>query len=137
MLDHDRIDRLEIMHVEALKRIKRLENLLDAKRTDKQQSAPPVQEEVINKIYDAYPTRCPKRGANLGKGYKNRVKIKALIASGKFTGESLFEAQQAYIEDCTRNDQFMKAYATFLNNVPDPVEAVENAPTQTGLRFDY
>lgn len=74
------------------------------------------EEEIINNIYSAYPTKCPIRGSSNGKSEKSREKIKRLL--DKYSSENLLKIIKGYIDDCEKNNVYMKNFDTFLNNLP-------------------
>lgn len=90
-----------------------------------------ITSDMIEVVYDAYPTRCPVRGVSTGKGQKCKDKIRKLLASGDHTIASLIDVQRKYVEDCKSNDSYIKGYQTFLNNIPD-INTFEPAPTTQG-----
>ena len=72
----------------------------------------------VNRLYKAYPTKCPVNGRPTGKGSKDKRKLESLLRNGM--SESELESKIArYISDCIQHQSFMKNFQTFLNNIPD------------------
>jgi hypothetical protein len=80
--------------------------------------------ESVDLVYSKYPSRCPVRLASLGKCSKNKDKIKAILKTGASPDE-LIKAIELYTADCIRHKNYMKNFATFLNNLPDLKEFVK------------
>lgn len=75
--------------------------------------------EAVERIYKAYPAKCPNRGTSTGKCSKDKKRIEALLKSGQWDEESLLEAIQRYAEDCYTGNSYIKNFSTFLNNIPE------------------
>ncbi len=73
----------------------------------------------INSIYSLYPTKCPVRNANTGKGSKNKDQIKKLLK--KHSVENLKAIIENYVNDCVGNGVYLKNFTTLLNNLPDEI----------------
>lgn len=72
--------------------------------------------EDIENIYKLYPSKCHS-GRSTGKTSKNKDKIKSLFS--KYKPDELKKIINLYIEDCRKNNTYLKNFATFLNNIPD------------------
>ena len=83
----------------------------------------------VEHLYKLYPTKCPVRGASSGKTKKNKEKIKKLLEKGEYDFGELEYAIKKYHEDCVEHRVYMKNFSTFLNNVPDYTEIVEEEKT--------
>lgn len=81
--------------------------------------------EFIDNIYNLYPSRCPKRGASLGKSYKDKELIRKLMK--KYTKEQIEAGVKKEIQE-KYGIQYMRNFSTFLNNFPDPNDLFFNAP---------
>lgn len=81
----------------------------DSKKSDKL--------EFIDRMYNLYPTKCPKRGCSLGKSYKDKDKLKKLLK--QYTEEEI-EMVILHEIDEKYGKQWMSNFSTFLNNFPDP-----------------
>lgn len=77
--------------------------------------------EIIEIIYNSYPTRCVVGGRSTGKTGKCKDKIKTLLKT--LSAEKLIESIKWYVDDCKKTNTFMKNFTTFLNNIPDIPEA--------------
>lgn len=73
-----------------------------------------ISEEALT-LYDIYPNRCVIRGASLGKGSKNKIKLHQLLKSNSFS--SIKKTIEDYIDDCISNKVYFKNFTTFLNNI--------------------
>lgn len=73
--------------------------------------------EFVDRMYDLYPARCPKRNASTGKSHKDKERIKRLLKI--YTQE---EIEQVIKDEVDNNYSinYMKNFSTFLNNFPTP-----------------
>ena len=76
-------------------------------------------DEFVDRMYALYPTKCPKRGAYLGKSQKDKAKIKSLL---KTYSESDIEFVIRWEIEQKYNKAYMLNFSTFLNNFPDPTQ---------------
>ncbi len=76
-----------------------------------------IDEGSVERIYKAYPTKCPVRGASTGKCDKNRAQIRRLLKDHSET--DLLYTIHRYVKECTEGQIFIKNFSTFLNNLPD------------------
>ena len=76
-----------------------------------------VSEDIINNIYKLYPTSCPIKKSSTGKCQKNKTTIKQLLKTN--SAERLENIIKWYLNDCKKNDVFIKNFSTFLKNLPD------------------
>ena len=74
-------------------------------------------QEFVDYIYNLYPSKCPKRGASLGKCSKNKDAILRLMK--KYTREQIESGVKKEINE-RYGKQYMRNFSTFLNNFPDP-----------------
>lgn len=79
-------------------------------------------EEFINRMYDLYPTKCPKRGTSLGKSYKDKDRIRKLLK--RYSFEEIERVIQHEVES-KYDISYMQNFSTFLNNFPDPETVAE------------
>jgi hypothetical protein len=83
-----------------------------------------VSDEMVDEIYQLYPTKCPTRGASTNKSTKHKDKIKNMLY-GKTEEQveenfgKLKKTIEKYTNECKNNTTWMKAFTTFLNNLPD------------------
>ena len=73
--------------------------------------------EFVDRMYDLYPTKCPIRGASLGKSYKDKERIQKLLR--QYTEDEIEIVFKKEIEE-KYNKHYMQNFSTFLNNFPDP-----------------
>lgn len=73
--------------------------------------------EFIDRMYQMYPAKCPKRGTSTGKSHKDKQRIKKLLKT--YTMEEIEKVFTHEIEE-KYEKQYMQNFATFLNNFPDP-----------------
>lgn len=73
--------------------------------------------EFIERMYALYPTKCPVRGATLGKSYKDKERIQKLL--GQYTEDEIESVFKNEIEE-KYGKHYMQNFSTFLNNFPDP-----------------
>lgn len=74
-------------------------------------------DEFVERMYKLYPTKCPKRGASLGKSHKDKARIKKLLKT--YSMEDVEMVFNAEIDEKFEK-QYMQNFSTFLNNFPDP-----------------
>ena len=74
-------------------------------------------EEFVNRIYSMYPTKCPIRNMSLGKGGKDKERIRKLL---KIYTEEEIEKVVRHEVDEKYGKHMMQNLSTFLNNFPDP-----------------
>lgn len=96
-----------------------------------------ISKEDVEFVYRAYPTKCPVGSRGTGKGAKDRSKIEALLRKGRKPQE-LTALIADYVQDCESTGTFMKNFATFLNNLPDPdsFQPTPQAKDQDGDSFN-
>jgi len=82
-----------------------------------------VDENDVEEIYRAYPSKDPKRGASTGKSHKLKDTIRRLLKTRD--KDSILKAIEDYLYDCRVHDRYLKNFATFLNNLPDDDEGDE------------
>lgn len=73
--------------------------------------------EDVEYLYSLYPSKCPKRNMSTGKSSNDKEKIKRLLTT--MPKEELEFTIKSYVEECVRNDVFLKNFSTLLNNLPD------------------
>lgn len=73
--------------------------------------------ESIELIYSKYPAKCPIRKASNGKSTSHKNKIKTLLKSK--TKNEILEIIKVYVNDCIKDNTYMKNFGTFLNNLPE------------------
>ena len=83
-----------------------------------------------DKVYAAYPTKCPISGRSLGKSSSDKKKIERLLKAGR-TPEELISTIEHYIADCSKTNTYAKNFSTFLNNLPDYSEPETESATTT------
>ena len=86
--------------------------------------------DFVDRMYDLYPSRCPKRNASTGKSHKDKDRIKRLLKI--YTQE---EIEQVIKDEVDNNYSinYMKNFSTFLNNFPTPTKTqVETPQKQNG-----
>ena len=74
-------------------------------------------DDFVETIYSLYPTKCPKRGASLGKSTKDKDRIRKLLK--KYTKGQIEMVVRKEIGD-KYGISYMQNFSTFLNNFPDP-----------------
>lgn len=82
--------------------------------------------EIIDRVYKAYPTKCPVAGRPTGKSSKDKEKIKRLLKLK--TEEELISIIKRYVKECTESNVYLKNFSTFLNNLPDYTEEQDDTP---------
>ena len=87
-------------------------------------------EEFIDRMYALYPAKCPKRGASLGKSYKDKDRIRKLLK--RYSFEEIERVIQHEVES-KYEKSYMQNFSTFLNNFPDP-ETVAEPSVETSLQ---
>lgn len=73
--------------------------------------------DFVDRMYEIYPARCPKRNASTGKSHKDKDRIKRLLKI--YTQDEI----EKVIRDEVDNNfgvNYMKNFSTFLNNFPAP-----------------
>lgn len=73
--------------------------------------------EFVERMYALYPTKCPIRGASLGKSYKDKERIQKLLR--QYTEDEIESVFKNEIEE-KYGKHYMQNFSTFLNNFPDP-----------------
>lgn len=73
--------------------------------------------EDVEYLYSLYPSKCPKRNMGTGKSSNDKKKIESLLKT--MSKEELEFTIKSYVEECVRNDVFLKNFSTLLNNLPD------------------
>ena len=74
-------------------------------------------DEFVERMYALYPTKCPIRGATLGKSYKDKERILKLLR--QYTEDEIESVFKNEIEE-KYGKHYMQNFSTFLNNFPDP-----------------
>lgn len=86
----------------------------------------------VEYLYSLYPSKCPKRNVGTGKSYKDKKKIKSLLNT--MSKDELEFTIKSYVEECMKNNVYLKNFSTLLNNLPDmgysketPINKVQNS----------
>lgn len=91
------------------------------------QNAPKINEDDVNEIYAAYPTRDMRNGnRNLGKGEKSKEIIRKRLMAGK-TKQEILDAIALYVN----GSGYLPNFNTFLNNLPCEEPLLEETPEPT------
>lgn len=99
-------------------------NPLPIPETHKEESNNTVND-FVDRMYEIYPARCPKRNASTGKSHKDKERIKRLLKI--YTQE---EIEQVIKDEVDNNYSinYMKNFSTFLNNFPAPTKTQVETP---------
>lgn len=73
--------------------------------------------DFVDKMYDLYPSKCPKRNTSTGKSRKDKDRIKRLLKT--YTREQIEQVIRAEVDN-NYGVNYMKNFSTFLNNFPEP-----------------
>ena len=87
------------------------------KQYNKEQETIKQQTIDIENVFSVYPTKCPIKGRQTGKGKKDKDKIKKLLAD--YTVEELKQIIKEYVDNSKATKTYLKNFGTFLNNIPD------------------
>lgn len=94
--------------------------------------------EFVERIYQLYPSKCPKRGSSLGKCTKDKNRIRTLL---KTYSMDVIERVVKHEIETKYGIQYMQNFSTFLNRFPDPQTILEDTnketTTQTLLGNEY
>lgn len=91
-------------------------NPLPIPETHKEESTNTVND-FVDRMYEIYPSRCPKRNTSTGKSRKDKDRIKRLLKV--YTEEQIEQVIRAEVEE-KYEKQYMQNFSTFLNNFPEP-----------------
>lgn len=100
-----------------------LKRKLKEEKTKKEENLFDSDDDFVDMIYSLYPTKCPKRGASLGKSKKDKERIKKLLKT--YTKEQIESVVRKEV-DAKYDKEYMQNFSTFLNNFPDPLCVDEN-----------
>lgn len=113
-------------------------NPLPIPETHKEESNNTVND-FVDRMYEIYPARCPKRNASTGKSRKDKDRIKRLLKV--YTEEQIEQVIRAEVDN-NYGVNYMKNFSTFLNNFPEPcpcetkVESKKDEPfVLNGIRY--
>ena len=87
------------------------------KEDNKLSSKKNEEDDFVERMYKMYPTKCPKRGASLGKSQKDKERIRKLLKT--YTMEDIEHVFKREIDE-KYDKHYMQNLSTFLNNFPDP-----------------
>lgn len=93
-------------------------NPLPIPETHKEESNNTVND-FVDRMYEIYPSRCPKRNASTGKSHKDKERIKRLLKL--YSEEQIEQVIRSEVEN-NLGINYMKNFSTFLNNFPAPIE---------------
>ena len=96
-------------------------------KTEPRNDANAELQEIAERIYKLYPTKCPTSQRATGKSKSDIVKIVRLLKKGH-TEEELSGTIQRYISEATQNKSWIQNFSTFLNNLPDYSEQEASEP---------
>ena len=82
----------------------------------------------VEELYSLYPTKCPKRKATTGKGFKDKAKLERLIK--QFGFDYVKASITEYVQDCVKHESYIKGFATLLNNLPEPQKEIATDNTK-------
>lgn len=88
--------------------------------------------DFVDKMYDIYPCRCPKRNASTGKSHKDKERIKRLLKL--YSEEQIEQVIRAEVDN-NYGVNYMKNFSTFLNNFPAPIEEAPKVETKKDEPF--
>ena len=88
--------------------------------------------DFVDKMYDIYPCRCPKRNASTGKSHKDKERIKRLLKL--YSEEQIEQVIRSEVEN-NLGINYMKNFSTFLNNFPAPIEEAPKVETKKDEPF--
>lgn len=71
--------------------------------------------DFVDRMYEIYPARCPKRNASTGKSRKDKDRIKRLLKV--YTEEQIEQVIRAEVDE-KYEKQYMQNFSTFLNSIP-------------------
>lgn len=91
-------------------------------------------DDFVEMIYSLYPTKCPKRGASLGKSTKDKDRIRKLLKT--YTKEQIEMVVRKEIDD-KYGISYMQNLSTFLNNFPDPSIMEGNSKEHSKKEQDF
>jgi hypothetical protein len=74
--------------------------------------------DFVDRMYEIYPARCPKRNASTGKSHKDKERIKRLLKL--YSEEQIEQVIRSEVEN-NYGINYMKNFSTFLNNFPAPL----------------
>ena len=73
--------------------------------------------EAVERVYGAYPTKCPISGRSTGKCSKNKKQIATLL---KTRGEQdMIDTIKQYLTECLSSRTYIKNFGTLLNQFPE------------------
>ena len=75
--------------------------------------------DFVDRMYEIYPNKCPKRNASTGKSRKDKERIKRLLRT--YTREQIEQVIRAEVDN-NFGVNYMKNFSTFLNNFPEPIQ---------------
>ena len=84
--------------------------------------------DFVDKMYEIYPAKCPKRNASTGKSRKDKDRIKRLLKV--YTEEQIEQVIRAEVDN-NYGVNYMKNFSTFLNNFPEPSMETPKVETKT------
>ena len=94
--------------------------------------------DFVDRMYDLYPSKCPKRNTSTGKSRKDKDRIRRLLRT--YTREQIEQVIRAEVDN-NYGVNYMKNFSTFLNNFPEPpteapkVETKVNELIINGVRY--
>lgn len=95
-----------------------------------------AEDEFVDRMYRAYPSKCPMRGTTLGKCMKDKARIRALLKT-----YSMEQVEKVFAIEIKNKygKQYMQNFSTFLNNFPDPnlIEEVSQPQQQPQPKQQY
>lgn len=84
--------------------------------------------DFVDRMYEIYPNKCPKRNASTGKSHKDKERIKRLLKL--YSEEQIEQVIRSEVEN-NLGINYMKNFSTFLNNFPAPVEEASRVETNS------
>jgi len=86
----------------------------------KEKPDPPMSPELkasVDRVYYAYPSKCPIGKSSTGKSFKDKKTIAKRLEI--YSEEYLIKAIKIYIDGEKKANRWIKNFSTFLNNIPD------------------
>lgn len=83
--------------------------------------------DFVDRMYEIYPARCPKRNTSTGKSHKDKERIKRLLKL--YSEEQIEQVIRSEVEN-NYGINYMKNFSTFLNNFPAPIEESPKVETK-------
>lgn len=136
LLSENVTDSLETVQDKSEEQNRTEQNRTEQNRIEKKKKEKNIiHNDIIEEIYQSYPTRDWKQGYSTGRCQKNRGQIKKLLK--KYTKEQIMNEIENHVAERQKAKLSIKTFSRFLEEFPDPEQEydIANMPAEEVMKL--